>query len=412
MKSWSIARQLIINAIKRPIRWLCCRETMLSIEDSVHQLLTDQIALLEATAHFKILKNRIEGINGSLFSYAGLRTDAGHLKSYESYDGAWVEEAAQVSKHSWEILLPTIRKEGSEIWVSFNPELITDDTYKRWVLNPPPGCVTVKTSWKDADEVGWLSAKSRAEIEHTRVTDPDTYMHIYEGLCVKSVTGAIYSTQLQKVEAEGRIRPVPYDASRPVYTAWDLGIGDQCAIWFLQASPFEYHFIDYYENNGLPLPHYNGILQGQQDDTGKSRRYVYAKHYLPHDAKARNFLTGKTVQEQMLAVWGGDKISVVPNIGLTEGINAARTFMDRCYFDGERCYEGLQRLRRYRWSPDGKLGLKKKTPLHDDNSNGADAFRMAAVGVKALSSYVAPPVQPYNIPFDDPFFANYKGEWS
>src|SRR3990167_7269058 len=181
LKSWSMARQLICDALQRPIRWLCCRETMHSIEDSVHQLLCDQISNLKAGAHFKITKNKIEGLNGSLITYAGLRTDASHIKSYESYDGAWVEEAAQVSKASWEILLPTIRKAGSEIWISFNPDLATDDTYKRWVLTPPPGAVVVRTSWRDADAVGWLSEESRAKIEHLQATDPDAYEHVYEG---------------------------------------------------------------------------------------------------------------------------------------------------------------------------------------------------------------------------------------
>jgi phage terminase large subunit len=372
LKSWSMARQLIVNTLQRPIRWLCCRETMHSIEDSVHQLLSDQIHNLQASAHFRILKNRIEGINGSLITYAGLRTDASHIKSYENYDGAWVEEAAQVSKASWEILLPTIRKAGSEIWVSFNPELETDDTYKRWVLAPPPGAVVKRTSWMDAEEVGWLSAESKAKIEHLRVTDPDSFAHVYDGLCIQIVEGAIYAAELRQTEKDERIRRVPYDATKPVYTFWDLGFGDETSIWFVQAFPFEYRLIDYEEGSGFELKHYQKRLQ--------ERPYVYATHYLPHDATAKQLGTGRSIEELMRSA--GFTVRIVPKLSLRDGINAARTIFPQCWFDGEKCADGLQALRHYRWAPESNLGVPKREPLHDWASNGADAFRYFSVGIR------------------------------
>ena len=117
-------------------------------------------------------------------------------------------------------MIPTVRKPGSEVWVSFNPELDSDDTYKRFVVSPPPNAVVVKTSWRDNPA---LSEELRVEIEHLKATDPDEYEHVYEGMCRQSVTGAVYRNELLAADKEGRICRVPYDASKPVDTFWDLG---------------------------------------------------------------------------------------------------------------------------------------------------------------------------------------------
>ena len=99
-------------------------------------------------------------------------------------------------------MITTIRKPGSEIWVSFNPELETDDTYKRFVVSPPPGAVVVKTSWRDNPA---RSDELRTEIEHLKATDPDEHEHVYEGMCRQAVTGAVYRNELLAADKEGRI---------------------------------------------------------------------------------------------------------------------------------------------------------------------------------------------------------------
>jgi len=129
VKSWSMARQLVIRGAKEPIRWLCCRETMTTIRDSVHTLVSDQIKSLGLDGYYDIQSNAIYGLNGTRFVYAGLRSliqDSTALKAYESFDGAWIEEAQTASKKSLQTLIPTIRKKGSEIWFSLNPDLETD----------------------------------------------------------------------------------------------------------------------------------------------------------------------------------------------------------------------------------------------------------------------------------------------
>ena len=148
-KSWGIARALLIKGIKGTIRVLCAREFQTSIKDSVHKLLSDQIYELGLEAHYEVTQATIRGINGTEFIFAGIKNNINGLKSIEGIDICWCEEANNISAHSWGILVPTIRKENSEIWVSFNPELPTDETWKRFVLNPPEQSVIQKINWSD-----------------------------------------------------------------------------------------------------------------------------------------------------------------------------------------------------------------------------------------------------------------------
>jgi phage terminase large subunit len=124
-KSWGIARALLIQGTQRPLRILCARETQRSIGDSVHKLLSDQIEALGLGAFYAVQKSTILGANGTEFIFAGIRQNVSNIKSYEACDICWVEEAQTVSKSSWDVLIPTIRKTDSEIWVSFNPDLET-----------------------------------------------------------------------------------------------------------------------------------------------------------------------------------------------------------------------------------------------------------------------------------------------
>lgn len=178
LKSWSFARALLLIGINRRIRVACTRELQISISDSVHKLLTDQIDKMGLGLYYKITKNRIEGHLGTEFFYKGLKHNPTEIKSLEGVDICWVEEAQNVSKESWDILTPTIRKPGSEIWISFNPGGPDDETYKRYVLNPPPDALVVKVGWQDNP---WLPEPLRKEMEHCRATDYDAYLHIWEG---------------------------------------------------------------------------------------------------------------------------------------------------------------------------------------------------------------------------------------
>lgn len=176
-RSWSVARALLIKAAASPLRVGCFRELQKSIKDSVHRLLTDQIDLLELPGYI-VTDREIRHRNGSLFLFEGLRHNVTKIKSLEGIDIAWVEEAERVSKASWDVLIPTIRKSGSEIWVNFNPDLEDDPTYVRFVLNPPPDSWVLKVS---ADDNPWLPDELAAERAYLYAVDPDAAAHVWAG---------------------------------------------------------------------------------------------------------------------------------------------------------------------------------------------------------------------------------------
>jgi phage terminase large subunit len=178
-RSWTVARTLLSKGATQRLRILCTRELQVSIRDSVHQLLRDQITLMGLPG-FSVTEREIRHVNGTLFIFLGLRYNVEQVKSLEGVDICWVEEAERVPKASWEVLIPTVRKAGSEIWVTFNPDLETDDTYQRFVLHPPPGAWVKRVSWKDNK---WLPQELRKERNYLAKTDPDAEAHVWGGEC-------------------------------------------------------------------------------------------------------------------------------------------------------------------------------------------------------------------------------------
>lgn len=368
-KSWGIARALIAIGTRHPTRILCTREIQKSIADSVHRLLSDQIKAMGLEAFFDIQQTTIRGVNGTLFFFSGLRHNINSIKSVEGADIVWVEEAQTVSKSSWETLIPTIRKDKSEIWVSFNPELDTDETYKRFVLKSPPDACVVKIGWQDNP---WFPAVLRGEMEHLKGRDHDAYLTVWEGHCRHVLDGAIYAREIREATDEGRLSGrVPVEGSKPVHTFWDLGRADKTSIWFAQQIGFEHRIVDFYENRGEALGHYLKVIQ--------ARGYVYGEHWLPHDAENELLASERTIAQQMRAA--GFAVRIVPKIGVADGINAGRTLFPNCYFDAEKCADGLNAMRRYRYDVDPDTGQYSKAPLHDDASHAADAFRYLAVAM-------------------------------
>ncbi len=370
VKSWSVARALLILGTQRPLRILCARETMDSIRESVHQLLSDQIALLGLDDFYRILQSEIRGINGTEFVFAGLRKQTvSSLKSYEAIDICWVEEASVVSKRSLTILLPTIRKKGSEIWFTLNPDLETDAVYQDFIVDPPKGAMVCKTSYRDNN---WLSEESKQKIETLRTRDPDAFHHVYEGGTRSTVEGAIYKLELQATEKNGRIRAVPFDPMLPVDTFWDLGYADRVAIWAAQRNPFEIRILRYFEGDHQSIDYYLREIQ--------TWGYVLGTCFLPWDGGAKSLGTGKSIEEIMRGK--GFKARVNRQLSVTDGINAVRTIFPQLYFDQALCADGLQYLRRYQWGPNTALNVARSQPLHDDASHAADALRTLGVGIR------------------------------
>ena len=362
-KSWGVSRALLIKAAERPLRILCAREYQTSIKDSVHKLLSDQIDALGLNGFYEITQNTIRGKNGSEFNFAGLKNNIANIKSFEGIDICWVEEAALVSRLSWNILLPTIRKEESELWISFNPELETDETYQRFVLHPPDNAIVQKINWSDNP---WLPETLRIEKDALLARDVEQYNTVWEGLCRQTVEGAIFAREIQMADLDGRITKVVYDPTKPVHTVWDLGWSDATAIWFLQFIGGENHLIKYIEGNQRTVTSWLAELQ--------TFGYVYDTMWLPHDAENKTLAgNGRSIEEIVRS--SGYKTRIIDKTPIVDSINAARTIFGNCWFDRDNCHQGLQCLRHYRYEVDANTKQFSKTPLHDHYSHGADAFR-------------------------------------
>ncbi len=378
VKSWSIAQALLllgtgkIPGWDKPLRILCGRETMDSIRESVHQLLSDQIGRLGLGDFYRVLQSEIRGPEShpTEFVFAGLRKQSvSSLKSYEAIDIFWGEEASTVTRRSLTILLPTIRKAGSEIWWSLNPDLETDAVYQDFVVDPPPGAKVCKTSYNDNK---WLSPESRQKIETLKERDPDTFHHVYEGATRSTVEGAIYKQEIRAAELAGRIREVPYLPTTPVDTYFDLGYGDRVSIWAAQRTPFETRIIRYYQDDHQPIGYYLKEMQ--------SWGYVLGTCWLPWDGATKELGTGKSIEDVMRS--NGFKVRVARRLEVHQGINAVRTLFPQLWFDAANCADGLTYLRRYQWGPPTALGVQRREPLHDDASHPADALRTMAVGIQ------------------------------
>jgi len=369
-KSWGIARALLIKGAKDQMRILCAREYMTSMKDSVHKLLCDQIQALGLTGFYEITQASIRGANGTEFAFVGLKNNVANVKSYEGMDVCWVEEAQTVSRLSWNVLIPTIRKEKSEIWVSFNPELETDETYQRFVANPPEDCISIKINWSDNP---WFPEVLRLEKDSLKARDLEAYNQVWEGLCRKSVDGAIFGRELQQAELDGRITRVPYDATKPVHAIFDLGWADSTSIWFLQFVGMETRLIRYIEDSQKTMSHYLATMQ--------TYGYVYDTVWLPHDAQNKTLAAaGRTIEDIVRAA--GYKTQILPKVPVLDSINAARTIFPSCYFDREHAADGINCLRHYRYEVDPETKQFSRSPLHDHYSHGADAFRYIGLMIK------------------------------
>lgn len=365
-RSWGVARYLLIEGGKEPHRFLCTREVQKSIKDSVHRLLQDQISVLGMDHFYEVLDTEIRGLNGTIFLFSGLSDQtAESIKSYEGVTKAWCEEAQSISKKSWRMLIPTIRAEDSEILVTFNPELDTDETYQRFIVNTPPDAWLCELNWRDNP---WFPEVLEQERLHCMETEPDEYENIWEGKCRPAVEGAIYAREIAEALSDQRIVRVPYDPRLKVHTIWDLGWNDSMAIILVQKVRSELRIIEYIEDSHKTLDWYAAELN--------SKRYNWGTDWLPHDGDVKEFRTGKSAKQILQRF--NRKVRITPKIGVEDGIKMARMTFGQCFFDKVNAEKLVECLKRYRRSVNTKTNEPMK-PVHDEFSHGADAFRYLAV---------------------------------
>lgn len=197
-----------------------------------------------------------------------------------------------------------------------------------------------------------------------------------------AILGAYYGAEFNEIAKHGRITTVPYDPALPVHTAWDLGYHDDTSIWWYQVIRGEIHIIDFFSVSGYSIDEIAKVVL--------EKPYKYGKHYLPHDARAKTLAAaGKSIIEQLASYLDIKTLSIVPNLSVQDGIQAARQALKRCWFD-VGTEEGIEALRQYRREWDDDKKCFREIPVHDWCSHPADAFRMLAVAWKQEPSIKLP----------------------
>lgn len=359
---------------------LCAREFMNSLKDSSFNEVAGAIASYDWLAdYYEVGDTFIRSRDGNVeFTFSGLRRNLDSIKSKARILLCWVDEAESVSRMAWDKLEPTVREDGSEVWVSWNPESNLSETHKRFRADPPDGAKVVEINWRD-------NPYFPSVLDQVRLNDfekrPETYDHIWEGSFLTYHEGAYYSLEMRDANAQGRITAVPYETASPVVTAWDLGIGDTTAIWFAQMIGPETRLIDHYETSGVGLDHYVRVLQ--------EKGYIYGQHILPHDVRVRELGSGKSRLETLNSL-GLQNIQIAPQLNVDDGIQASRSLLATCWFDAEKCSHGIEALRAYHREYDDNNMVWKGRPAHDWSSHSADAFRYLAVGYRHTSNWGEP----------------------
>lgn len=296
-------------------------------------------------------------------------------------DGVVLDEYADMNPRVWgEVIRPALSdRKGWAVFIGTpKGKNAFYDLHMKAEIDPDWFTMSLKAS-----ESGIVDADELADARKSMTEEQ--YDQEFEISFSAAIIGAYYGKYIAKAEAEGRVTDVPYQPSKPVHTAWDIGIGqtDATGVWFFQQQGDWINLIDYYEAVGEGLPHYAKVL--------KDKPYVYGIHHAPHDIRNKEWGSGRARIE--VASELGIRFRIAPSIGLIDGINAVRLLFGRFRFDQTKCEAGLEALRQYKqdWDDDRKTFRDK--PRHDWTSHAADAFRMLALGVKDEKGEIPPPLR-------------------
>lgn len=396
-KSHFFADLLLSKCLGQRIRAVCIREVQNSIKDSVKQLIEDKIEARGVGHVFEVLESEIRGPHGSLIIFKGMQSyNAENIKSLEDFDIAWWEEAQTASARSLRLLRPTIRKEGSEIWFSYNQRYDTDPVDVEFYQRQRDDTICITVTWRDNP---WFPDVLRKEMEADYAADPVMAAHVW-GTEYETITeGAYFARYVSAAEAEGRIGAFPYRKHLPVTTSWDIGVDDYTAIWFWQTDTTHATVIDYYETQNLgaeqiiaeALPEYHEDIRAGAErliELGRKEPWRYGEHLFPHDVRVREWGAGARTRVETLMGLGLRNIRKVANNGPEERIAAARRLFPLVRFnDTPAVRMGIKRLQRYSRRFNEAMGIWGG-PLHDDNSHGADAFGEYAVNCPLIAAPV------------------------
>lgn len=387
-KSHFFAEMLVERAILEPgLRAVCIREVQKSLKESAKKLIEDKIQALNVGHLFDVQTTEIKTPGGGSILFQGMQDHTAEtIKSLEGMDVAWVEEAQTLSEKSWRMLRPTIRKEGSEIWCSWNPRRRIDPV-DQFFRGPQAAndndIVCVAANWSDNP---WFPEVLESERRRDEKNDPDGYNHVWDGGYVTILKGAYYAEALKRAEKDKRVTFVPVDPNLRIHAFWDIGgpgkKADAMTVVIAQFVDQRINILDYIEGVGQVLGYYTAELR----DRGWSKAYCV----VPHDAAQTHAdnPTGMDFEAQLRqAGFQTEKVHSPPGI-VMQRISTARKWFPRIWFNEATTDALRQALGWYheKWDEDRNVGLG---PDHDWSSHAADAFGLMAIFYKEPTKAVS-----------------------
>ena len=369
-------RALMWDAAGRSGQILCGRQFMNSLADSsleeVKAAIRSEPWMLPA---FDIGDKYIKTKSGRVYyTFTGLDRNVASVKSKARILLCWVDEAEPVTEEAWTTLIPTLREEDSELWVTWNSKRKTAPVERRFKNVDDPRIKYVRVNWRDNPWFPDILERVRQRDMRDR---PDQYAHIWEGDFVAVVEGAYYAAHLNTARKEGRIGNFAPDPLMTIRAIWDIGgtgsRADACAIWIAQYIGPQIRWLDYYEAQGQPLATHIEWLR----DNG----YEKALCVLPHDGKTNDRVHDVSYESALKGA--GFEVQVIANQGAgaaMKRVEAARRLFPNMWFD-EKCQAGLDAIGWYHEKRDEERGIGLG-PDHDWSSHGADAFGLGASAYK------------------------------
>lgn len=369
-KSHFFCERIIEDSIAEPgLRTVCIREVQKTLDQSVKRLIEDKLEKFDPPG-FDVLRSEIKTPGGGVIIFQGMQDyTAASIKSLEGFGRAFVEEAQTLSQRSLDLLRPTIRKPGSELWFGWNPENEFDPVDK-FLRGPsaPADAIVVRANWSDNP---WLPQELRDEIELDR-HDSEKFAWVWEGAYRRAVEGAYYADGLAEADKAGRVMPLAIEPLLPVKAFWDLGIADSMAIWVAQWVGREIRWLDYIEGQGQPLAYYTAEL--------RKRGWNGCECVLPHDGVRRDMITGHRFSDHLRDA--GFSVRVIENQGRGAAmlrIEAGRRLFPRMAFDADKTRHGRKTLALYHERRDEDRGGIGLGPEHDASSHCGDAFGLGCI---------------------------------
>lgn len=353
---------------------VCGREMQNSLDDSSMAEIKAAIRSEEwMLDYYDIGEKYITTKDGLIdFSFVGLRHNIDSVKSKAKIRLLWVDEGEKVSASSWDKADNTVREEGAEVWVTWNPERKLSPTDIKFRQNPAPESKIIALNWRDNSKFPSTLEKKRL---HCLETAPDQYEHIWEGDYITAMSGAYFAKALTIARQEHRIGHVARDPLLSIRAFWDIGgtgaKADACSAWMIQFIGKEIRVLDYYEAVGQQLSVHVEWM--------RSKGYGAAKVYLPHDGVAHDKVFDVTYESELFRA--GFDVTVIKNQGAgaaNQRIEAVRRILPQCWFNEPTCSGGLDSLGWYHEKRDEarNIGLG---PDHDWSSHGSDAFGLMAI---------------------------------